>query len=104
HLFPGGPLSCILESMWTTLLGMAAFGLGIFLLLVLLSPKERERQLNYTCQRCLHSFASPPLHPLPERYQEQDLCLCDHCSSLLEDAVAASVRGTTTRFLAGPRA
>ncbi len=89
--------------MWIVASGIALFTLGIFLLLVLLSPKGDERPLLFTCQRCGAAFGTPPLHPLPERYQEEDVCLCEDCGADLEDRIREVVRQAKARFLAnGP--
>jgi len=82
--------------------GLTAFFLGVFLLLVLLSPRGENRPLAFHCQRCHAGFRSPPLHPLPERYQEEDLCLCEGCCEMLEERVRDGIRQTQARFLAEP--
>ncbi|MFQ5718862.1 MAG: hypothetical protein ACE5IK_04865 [Acidobacteriota bacterium] len=86
--------------MWVIVLGLGALFLAIFLLLALLSPKGENRPLVFTCQRCDRAFGTPPLHPLPERYQETDLCLCETCSEDLEERVKNGVRRIQADFLA----
>ena len=85
--------------MWTIALGLIVFTLGVFLLLVLLSPKGEDRPKMFYCQRCKKNFGTPPIHPLPERYQEDDLCLCMDCSGLLEEKIRDVVRQTQNDFL-----
>lgn len=87
--------------MWTFTLGLAILFAGVFLLLVLLSPKGEDRPLVFRCQRCGSAFGNPPLHPLPERYQEEDLCLCEACSELLEENVKEEVQRALADFLGG---
>ena len=88
--------------MWFFVLGLSALFLGVFLLLVMLSPKGEHRPRVFRCQRCGTDFASPPLHPLPERYQEEDLCLCEGCCEMLEERVRESIRQLQAHFLAEP--
>ena len=90
----------MMPAMWIVAGGLALFTLGIFLLLVLLSPKGDERPLLFTCQRCGVAFGTPPLHPLPERYQEEDVCLCEACGAELEERIREVVRQTKAGFLA----
>lgn len=88
--------------MWFFILGLGALLLGIFLLLVMLSPKGEDRPCVFRCQRCKKDFSRPPLHPLPERYQEEDLCLCEECCEMLEERVRVGIRQVQARFLAEP--
>ncbi|MFQ5669124.1 MAG: hypothetical protein ACE5HD_01240 [Acidobacteriota bacterium] len=85
--------------MWTVAAGLAAFTLGVILLLVLISPKGEDRPCLFSCQRCARPFESPPLHPLPERYQEEEICLCPACGSRLEEQVVAAIRRVISDFL-----
>jgi hypothetical protein len=87
--------------MWIILAGLTFFTLGIFLLLVILSPKGDERPLLFTCQRCGVAFGTPPLHPLPERYQEEDVSLCGNCGADLEERIREVVREAKAEFLGG---
>jgi hypothetical protein len=82
------------------LLGMGALAVGVVLLLFVISPRAEERSLIYTCERCGAAFGSPPVHPLPERYQEEDCCLCEGCASQLEEDVRETVRSIVKRYLA----
>ena len=84
--------------MGTILLGLALLIAAVFVLLLVLSPKGEERPLVFTCQACGTAFSSPPLHPLPERYQEEDLCLCEACGARLEESVREAVRRTIREF------
>jgi DNA-directed RNA polymerase subunit RPC12/RpoP len=89
--------------MWAIVIGLTVFFLGVFLLLVVLSPKAGERPLLFTCQRCGARFSSPPIHPLPERYQEDDLSLCEDCGAELEETIRDAVRRELAGFLTRPR-
>ena len=88
--------------MWAIVTGLAFFGLGIFVLLLVLSPRGDQRPLVFRCQRCGQDFGSPPIHPLPERYQEEDLCLCDACSAEAEERVRHEVRRVLADFIQPP--
>ena len=85
--------------MWIALAGMLIFSVGTIVLLMLLSPKDADRPRLFTCQRCGTAFGSPPLHPLPKRYQEEDVCLCKACGGELEEQVREVVRETLVRWI-----
>ena len=85
--------------MWVIVVGMAVFFLGVLLLLALLSPKGEDRPRVFRCQRCGISFSSPPVQPLPERYREEDLCLCNACSERLEERALEALRRVQGEFL-----